>query len=63
MTKNDPKPKIGHILCEGRFWITVWGHFGRFGAPKVAPKCDKNEVEKEVGKKGEKNKSIGVRLS
>ena len=34
LTTNDPKPKFGHTFFEGRFWITAWGHFRRFGVPK-----------------------------
>ena len=50
LTKNDPKPKIGHIIFERRSWIAAWGHFGRFGASKVTPKWDKNDVENETDK-------------
>ena len=45
---------MGHIIYEGRFWIVAWGHFGRFGASKVTPKGDKNEVENEVEKRTSK---------
>ena len=47
LEKKDPKPKIGHMFFEGRFWITAWSHF-----------CSKIDAKNEVKKRWVQNRVL-----